>query len=268
MDGGGKTRKSFWRRRWLALTILAVLALLVFCNLRVTADWKGYSGFFVVNHGDLRTHVGRHTDFSVALTDLFPSYFKVAWPALGGAPRFEGDDDAYGVTHGISIPIWLFAGVVIAWVVLIEVAAVGTACEDGRNWNTAMPMNDTKTKSFWRRRWPSLIVLVVALTLAFVEFMVIWRTSGAVVGLSSADGFVGFRSWELEAPYLPPTGFTAEFGFGPFHLGFWPFQMRSPGEGSVVFVPVWMFVAAVLLWVALREWRWRVRQEPSDRREA
>lgn len=120
------------------MAMLAVLVLLAFCHLRVTMDWKGCSGFFVVNHGDLRTHVGRHADFSVALTELFPSYFELTWPALGGAPRREGDEDAYGVTHGISIPIWLCAGVMIAWVILMEVCRGpqgvrrGSKLEEGR----------------------------------------------------------------------------------------------------------------------------------------
>jgi hypothetical protein len=113
--------KSFWRRRWLSLGMLGVLALLAFCHLRVTVDWKGLSGFFMVNHGNLQTHLGRHADFSVALTDLFPSYFELARPALGDAPRREGEEDAYGVTHGVSIPIWLLAGAVLLWVGCIEI---------------------------------------------------------------------------------------------------------------------------------------------------
>jgi hypothetical protein len=113
--------KSFWRRRWFSLAMLTLVLGMAFCSFRLVVSVGGFHGMLGVDFGNLQTYVVTDSDWGgPPLTDLVSSFFDFRRPSIGGAPRWKQDyQRVEGL--GISFPIWLISGVLVAWIVLIEI---------------------------------------------------------------------------------------------------------------------------------------------------
>jgi hypothetical protein len=124
-----------------------------------------------------------------------------------------------------------------------------------------MAMSDTKTNSFWRRRWLSLGMLAVVLGFAFCDVVMMWFPNNLIFAFSIKEGSVAMFLCAVEGQSLMKGGATFELArpslggapdFGTFEGGF-SFS-----------VPLWLLAGLIALWMAWREWRGRQLQAGLD----
>jgi hypothetical protein len=105
----------------MSLSLLVLVLGMACCSFRLVVSASGYSALLAVKSGNLQTYAGSDLPSGgTPLADLLSNEFDLRKPAIGGAPTWELSNTDVE-KFGISIPVWLMAAVLTAWMVLIEI---------------------------------------------------------------------------------------------------------------------------------------------------